>query len=139
MKLVCIFLSIFAVAMPAFAQVNPFLGRWDITVTNSKATYPDWIEVTEQNGKPQARVQVRAGSVRPAAEVKVNGSHLTLLLTRASAGRPETTWDLAVEGDHITGTQRQGDAVAQLAGVRAPELKRPMPKSWTTPEALFNG
>src|SRR6266851_279786 len=139
MKLACILLSLSALTLPAFAQTNPLLGRWDVTVTSSKATYPDWIEVTEQNGKPQARVQVRAGSVRPAAEVKVNGSHLTLLLTRASAGRPETTWDLNVEGDRITGTQRQGNAVAQLAGVRAPELKRPMPKSWTTAEALFNG
>ena len=32
-----------------------------------------------------------------------------------------------------------GNAESRVTGVRAPALKRPMPKSWSKPEWLFNG
>ena len=36
--------------------------------------------------------------------------------------------------------EKRGDKEGpKLAAVRAPELKRPMPKSWSAPEPLFNG
>lgn len=119
---------------------SPFAGRWDITVTTPDSKYPGWMEFVEKDGSPQVRVQPRAGSVHPATNVKVDGSHLTLTLTSASAKRPEVTWELTVNGDQLTGTEKRGGAAAaQLAGVRAPALKRAAPKAWTTPEPLFNG
>ena len=39
----------------------------------------------------------------------------------------------------ITGTQTTGDQVAQLKGVKAPELRHEAPKQWTKPEPIFNG
>ena len=39
---------------------------------------------------------------------------------------------------NFTGIQTR-DKTTQIAGVRAPELNRPMPKAWTDPEPLFNG
>jgi hypothetical protein len=114
---------------------NPFLGRWDITVTTPQGvTYPDWIEVTEPGGSPAALIQPRAGGAGPAKDVKADGNHLTL--TRA----PGVTWDVTLQGDHFTGAEKRGDKVlGNLAGVRAPKLDRPMPKVWTDPEPLFNG
>jgi hypothetical protein len=44
-----------------------------------------------------------------------------------------------VSHDKLTGAQKRGDATAQIAGVRAPALKRSEPKAWTSPEPLFNG
>lgn len=39
----------------------------------------------------------------------------------------------------MTGVQKNGNgAAAQIAGVRAPGLKRAMPKAWTNPEPLLN-
>ncbi len=35
--------------------------------------------------------------------------------------------------------KRGENAGPQIAGVRAPAMKRPMPKAWTTPEPIFNG
>jgi hypothetical protein len=126
--------------MPALRAASPFAGRWDLTVTTPNSTYPGWMEFTEKGGQPEVRVQPRAGSVRKASGVKVDGSRMTLVMSPAAENRPEMTWELSVANGRLTGTQKRGGSVAgQLAGVRAPELKRPMPAAWTAPEPLFNG
>lgn len=126
-----------AMIMPVYA--NPFAGRWDITITTANGSYPDWMELIEKNGKPEVRVQPRGGSVHPVAGVKEEGSRLILIVSAANAKRPEVTWELNVNGDQLSGTQKSGTSVAQIKGVRAPELKRPAPKAWTNPEPIFNG
>jgi hypothetical protein len=116
---------------------NPFVGRWDITVTTPRGAYPDWMEV-DANGA--TRVQPRAGSVHPVTDVKFSGPHMTLTLNPAENGQPAVTWELTAEGDKFTGAQKRGGAAAgQLAGVRAPKLDRPMPAAWTAPEPIFDG
>ena len=124
----------------AVAQSNPFVGRWDITVSTPTGNYPDWLEVQDTNGKLSARIQPRAGSAFLAIDVQRQGTHLVVTLSAATRKAPAPTWDLAVEGGRLAGTAKRGDAVeGQLSGVRAPALKRPMPSAWTTPESLFNG
>jgi hypothetical protein len=122
-----------ALCAAAFAQTSPFAGRWDMVVTTDKESYPDWMDLVMKDGAPQVRVQERTGSVHPVSNVKLDGSHLTLMVSRTK------TWELTAQGGKISGTQKTGETVAQLAGVRAPELKRDAPKAWTSPEALFNG
>ncbi len=146
MNRLVIFLAAGAVVVPAFAQGSskPFLGRWDFTVTNGTRTWPQWMELTEKEGKLDGRIQPQGGAVRPIAGAKIEGGHLIITVTAAAErnGRtiPETDWDLTAEGDKLTGVQKQGDnANTKLEGVRAPELKRPMPKAWTDPKPLFNG
>src|SRR5581483_7794807 len=71
--------------------------------------------------------------------VKSDGAKLILTINAPSKG-PGTTWELEVKNGKLTGVQKHGDAVnAQLAGVRAPEMKRKPPKEWSDPEPLFNG
>jgi hypothetical protein len=57
MKRFAIFLIAGALAVPAFAQnaSKPFLGRWDLTVTNGTRTWPQWMEVVEKDGKIEGR------------------------------------------------------------------------------------
>lgn len=121
-------------------ESSPFAGRWDITVTPEKGDpYPDWMEVVDKGGSFDVRVQPRSGSVHGINEVKVDGGKLILTITAAAKG-PATTWELTVKAGKLAGVQKHGDTVnAQLAGVRAPELKRKEPKAWTNPEPLFNG
>ncbi len=130
-----------ATLLSSLAQAgNPFLGRWDIVVTAGSQTYPDWLEVTEKDGAAQARVQPRTGSVHPVKVIALEGTRLTLQLAAANAKRTETTWELNWAGGKVSGTEKHGtEAFGQLAGVKAPELKRPEPKAWTNPEPLFNG
>ncbi len=130
-----------ATMIPGVSQKtgSPFAGRWDMTVTAGDDRYPGWMEVVEKDGSLQVRVQGRTGNVNPAAAVKLEGSRLIVTVVAASATRPELTWELAASGGKLAGTQKRGDATAQLAGVRAPALKRPAPRGWTDPEPLFNG
>jgi hypothetical protein len=126
--------TILAFLLFAGAAGNPFAGRWDLTLTpaNGQTSWPQWMELVDNGGTPEVRVQPRGGGVFPVKDVKTEGSHLTLGISKT------VTWELDVAGDRITGTQK-GTAAAQIAGVRAPVLKRPMPKAWTNPEPIFNG
>jgi hypothetical protein len=122
------------------AGKNPFAGRWDLTVKTPSATFPAWVEVVDKDGKPEARVQPRGGSVRPAHEVKLEGNQLILTISPAAEDRPAFTWELNVKGGVLTGAVKRGQEVqGQIIGQRAPELKNKPPKNWTNPEALFNG
>jgi hypothetical protein len=136
-------LLVFAAALVApallIAAASPFAGRWDITVTTPRESYPGWMELVETGGKLEVRIQPRTGSVHPAADVKLDGAHLALTVSAADAKGPALTWALDVKGDKLTGVQQSGYAVSQLTGVRAPELKREPPKAWTDPEPLFDG
>jgi len=121
-----------ALMLPLYCEAkNPFAGRWDLTVKTATETYPDWIEITEDNA---ATVQLRTGSILPAKDVKNEGGKLSL----TPAGG--MSWQLSVAGDRLTGTeQRSGSEYAKITGVRAPALNRPEPKAWSNPEPLFDG
>jgi len=128
---------------PAVAQTaDPINGRWDLTVTpkaaNAKA-YPDWMEVWigpgAKAGARGVRLQPRSGSAVWAKQCKLEATHLSV-----QWGDGDTTWDLDLKGDKLTGVEKHGAKVfADLAGVRAPELKRNPPKDWTAPAPIFNG
>ena len=119
---------------------QPFSGRWDLTIATSSATYPSWLEVREKDGRPQARVVGRTGSVHPASEVKIDGSHLTVTAPEQFGKRANLTWELTEQGGKLTGTQKRPDASdGQVTALRAPELNRKAPGAWTKPEPLFDG
>lgn len=119
---------------------KPFAGRWDLTVTGPTATYPDWIEYKEENGKPHVRIQPRGGGVQTASVVSVNGATLSATVLPHSGDGPGTTWEVTASGDTMTGTIKRGsEEIGKIAGVRAPKLDRPEPKKWTAPESIFNG
>ena len=154
MKRFCI-LSILAAAalFRALAQNtgNPFLGRWDMTMTIGPSRFPSWLEVTEKGGTLEARVQQATGNVAPVAAVKMDGSRLIVTVTAtaparpaadnrpAVAARPETVWELTALGGKLSGVTKSGDKTRQLTGVKAPVLKAVAVKSWASPEPLFNG
>ena len=141
MKQIFLWIATAALLMPAHAQNagNPFLGRWDITVTTDRGTYPDWISVEQTDCCLTALIQPRSGGTVTASSVKREGQRLTLTIGRAEKG-PVTTWELTANGDQFAGTIQRGDAViGKMAGVRAPALRRPMPKAWSDPEPIFNG
>jgi hypothetical protein len=136
-------IAIAAVILPltlAAQKGNPFLGRWDMTVTPAAGQpYPQWMELRAEGGKIAGRVQPRGGGWRPILSATVDSGKLVV---GVYSGRgPEIRWELTSDGpDKIVGVERRGDAEGpRLVGVRAPKLDRPMPKAWTAPRPLFNG
>lgn len=134
-------IPLFASLALAQPGMKPFAGRWDFTVTSGSSTWPQWMELVDKDGGAQVRIQPRGGAVRPAESVKIEGDRLLITVANANGTRPAVMWELSSTGaDKLTGVQKTGDKeTAQLAGVRAPLLKRKEPKSWTRPEPLFNG
>jgi hypothetical protein len=120
--------------------VSPYEGRWDMVLTMPDgSTSPRWMDYKEGRD-PLIRIQPAGGSVRPATDADVDGPHITLVLSKATDKRPAVTWDLKIKNKIITGTQKSGDQIATIRGVKAPELKREvMPKVWSKPEPIFNG
>jgi len=140
MKKPRILLILAAILVPALAQgaANPFAGRWDVTITAANDTYPGWLQLAEQDGKTEVMVQPRSGHAHP-AKFTLQGSRLMVTVAEPSERRPGVSWELTANGDKLSGIQKMGDQTAQVTGVRAPELKRPMPAAWTNPEPIFNG
>ncbi len=119
---------------------NRFTGRWDLTITTPKSTYPSWMEFVDEGGVPAVRLVGRTGSVRAVQNAKLEGSRLSFD-SRESFGKPmRVTWEIGAQGGKLIGKQRREDGVeGELTGLRAPALKRSAPSAWTTPEPLFNG
>ena len=133
-----------AILVPALSQKHssdPFAGRWDLTITAGNTSYPSWMELVDEGGSPAVRIVGRTGSARSVQEVKAEGSHLLFTSNESFDSKlVKVTWAMSVQGDKLTGKQHRADGVDyELAGVRAPALKRPAPAAWTNPEPLFNG
>lgn len=126
-----------ALASTAVAQdAKAFLGRWDMTVTPATGKpYPQWIELTENGGKLEGRVQPRGGGWHP-----ISAAHLEQGKLIVTVGE-NTNWELtSPAAGKLSGVEKRGSENGpSLAGVQAPKLDRPMPKAWTKPRALFNG
>jgi len=129
-----------AFAQPRHPWDHPLEGRWDITVTTPTGVYPDWMEISQTDYGWQALIQPRSGGARRATGISVTNLHLILTLFPAAGKNPATTWDITLANEKLSGTEKRGGTVqAQLAGVRAPYLDRPVPKAWSDPQPLFNG
>jgi hypothetical protein len=133
-----------ALLVPALSQkhdAGKIAGRWDLTITALNTTYPSWMEFVDEGGSPAVRIVGRTGSARPVEEVKAEGSRLSFSTTESFGGKPvKVTWEMTAQVDKLTGKQHRADGVDyELAGVRAPALKREAPAAWTKPEPLFDG
>jgi hypothetical protein len=130
-----------AVLMPALAQTkgSPLVGRWDFNIALPTGTRAAWLGVTEKGTSLEIWYQPTGGNVIQVKDFKADGSHLTFTASAASTTRPATVWELDAKEGKLVGTQKRGDAVTQLTGVPAPELKRTSPKAWSKPQPLFNG
>jgi 3-keto-disaccharide hydrolase len=142
MKILIVSILATALALTAAAQdVKEFLGRWDMTVTSATGeAYPQWMELTDNGGKIEGRVQPRGGAWHPIVGAHVESGKLIVDVGEARPGS-EINWELtSPSAGKLTGIEKRGDANGPtLAGVKAPSLDRPMPKKWTKPRPLFDG
>jgi hypothetical protein len=117
-------------------QTSSFAGRWGFNIRPGQAA---WLGIADKNGSLEIWQQPTGGNVRQVTDFKTAGGHLTLTLSPAAEGRPAIVWELDAKGAKLMGVQKIGDDIRPLSGFREPELKRAAPKSWSQPEALFNG
>lgn len=132
-------IALFLILCPSLVAADALVGRWNFNIATPGGNRASWLGIEEKAGGLEVWFQPTGGNVYRVHEVVSKGSHLTLTLGKATDKAPRTVWELDVAGDKLGGVSRSGDSTQPLSGVRAPSLKRPMPKSWTAPEPLFNG
>src|ERR1700722_6053288 len=85
-----------ALLVPFLAQDtgNPFVGRWDFNIATANNRGAAWLGVTEKDGQAEVWYQPTGGNVYKVKDFSVEGPHLTLSVSPATANRPAMTWEL---------------------------------------------
>lgn len=126
-----------AVAAPARAQGNPFLGAWNITGEPPNENYVYWLQVRDEGGKPAALFLNRGGHAVPVEGLKMADGELSFVLP----GRGDTAATFRVSGGRLTGTIGGAQPV-KVVGVRPPDwgpCNANAAHTFGTPVALFDG
>ena len=140
--LIVILLAVCAWAAPAAAQEKPFLGKWDITATTPKGSYPLWLEVTSDGGHLAGMFQDRTGSVHKLPELAIEGLELVFSAGPPKPGAFKPVHRARVEGGKLVGTLTLANDKVSWVGVRPPvwgPYKAGAPQKPGTPVSLFNG
>jgi len=156
MRRIAAFGLAFSLSIPAVSHARPsthtsvaaaipgeeMIGRWDLTVSGARASYPSWMEVKLSGNKSLVGYFVSSGgSARPVSKVTYAGNAFRFAIPPQWEGGDG---DMVVEGtymgDKVTGTITEPNGTkATFTGVRAPALVRTAPTRWGEPIAIFNG
>jgi hypothetical protein len=123
------------------ASVQPFLGRWDLTLKTPLRDYPSWLEITQEDGQLRARMVSRWGHARPLPKIEISNKRITFVSPKEEEERKDDMiFEGKLSGSTLTGTTTGPDGTAwQWTGKRAPSLKRENSPRWKEPTQLFNG
>jgi hypothetical protein len=123
------------------ASAQSFLGRWDLTLKTPLREYPSWLEITQENGRPQARMVSRWGHARPLPKVELSNGDITFVSPKEEEDRKDNmVFKGRLSGNRLVGTTTGPDGTPwQWTGERASSLKRKRPPQWGKPTPLFNG
>ena len=128
-----------AIAQPD--NPNPYLGRWDLTVSAPGHEYPSWLSLTEKDGKLAAEFVGRWGNARPLPKAEITNGTLTFVSPKAEE---DSKTDMVYEGkltsDTLTGKVNAPDGGTWTwSGKRAPVLPEIKSPKWGKTITLFNG
>lgn len=123
------------------ASIQPFLGRWDLTLKTPGHDSPSWLEITEEGSQLNARMVSRWGHARPLPKVEISNGQITFVSPKEEEERKDDmVFTGKLSGKTLVGTTTGPDGTPwQWTGVRAPSLKRTSAPQWGKPMQLFNG
>jgi Domain of Unknown Function (DUF1080) len=118
------------------------IGRWDMTVVASGATYPSWLEVQRSGTRTLVgRFVGSGGSARPISEIDFVDNVLRFSIPpQWEKGENDVHVEGTLEGDRLSGwmTDPAGQRLTWTAN-RAPALRRTSPPEWGAPIRLLEG
>ncbi len=74
---------------PSAQSVEPFLGRWDLTLKAPDREYPSWLELRLEGGQLKAQMVSRWGNARPLPKVELSNGRLTFVSPKEEEDRAE--------------------------------------------------
>ena len=71
---------VYSQSTSAGSTIQPFLGRWDLTLKSSDREYPSWLEIKQEDGQLKAQMVGRWSNARPLPKVEITRHliHLTI-------------------------------------------------------------
>lgn len=114
-------LVVMAALLPAAAQQQGFLGRWNLTGTGQDANRVYWLEVTDSNGALAGKFLNRSGSPLVLASVKIDNGTLVFQLPPGRDNKPGTEFRAKLEGGKLIGSHTERDRAVNWVGVRPPK------------------
>lgn len=125
----------------AAQSLQPFLGRWDLTLKTPLREYPSWLEITQEDGQIRARMVSRWGHARPLPKCEIANGRIAFVSPKEEEERKDDmVFEGKLSGNTLVGTTTSPDGTPwQWTGERAPSLKRTSAPKWGKPVQLFNG
>lgn len=123
------------------ATVQPFLGRWDITMTTPKGKVPSWLYLYEESGALKATMTGRWGNARPIAQVSIASGALRFVDPKEEEGaKRDMVFRATMKNGKLIGSVNGPDGTPWTwVAERAPSLVRSGTPHWGAPISLFNG
>ena len=117
------------------ASIQPFLGRWDLTLKTPLREYPSWLEITQEDGQLKARFVSRWGHARPLPKIEISNDRITFVSPKEEEDRKDDmVFEGKLSGQTLVGTTTGPDGTPwQWTGERAPSLKRTSAPKWGKP------
>jgi hypothetical protein len=137
------FLFTIVIANTATAQnKSPFIGRWDMVITQEGKELPSWLEITLSGRSTLVGRFVYAfGSARPISEVKVKDGKFNFSIpVQWEPGANDMKFEGELIGNDLTGSMIYSDGKNYTwKGTRAQTVPYNPSIVWGAPVALFNG
>lgn len=123
------------------SAVQPFLGRWDLTITTPTGTAPSWLKLYEERGALKATLTGRWGNARPLPRVSISGDALTFVDPKEEEGtKSDIIFHATLKNSELAGSADGTDGEPWTwVAVRAPTLSRSGKPHWGAPISLFDG
>ena len=132
--------SLSAVSLVAQDPVQPFLGRWDLALTNQSGTLPSWIDVSGDQGQVKVLFVGITDHATPLKQAEIKDGKLTFVSPKDESGfSADTTYTVERKGTRLIGTVANSEKKWSLTGQKAPALPEHTVAQWGKPLTLFNG
>lgn len=149
MKILLAALILLAVPGSAQTDVEPFLGKWNMTGTGEHTAVVYWLEVTESNGALKGRFLNRSSSPYDLRSIKVENGELVFSNESKEGAPPPPVWRAKVVDGKLVGTttiarrdSAEAPQVINWVGVRPPawpDVDANARHSYGPPVVLFDG
>ncbi|HTS70986.1 MAG TPA: DUF1080 domain-containing protein [Terriglobia bacterium] len=141
--LICLALMAFVPisTLGAPTALQPYLGRWDLSVKSPAKELPSWIEVSEEQGKPKVVMVGLTDHATPLARVQFKDGELEFVSPKGEEGYTEDmTFKGKAVGGQLVGTVTGSSGTSwPWVGRKAPSLRQTAAPAWGKPVTLFNG
>jgi hypothetical protein len=122
-------------------SIQPFLGRWDLTLKTPIREAPSWLEITEADGQLKARLTSRWGHARPLPRVEISDAQIAFVSPKEEEDRKDDMVFVGtLSGQKLAGTTIGPDgATWPWTGEKAPVLTSISKPKWGKATPLFDG